>query len=272
MSLRSKIKALSKYIKYDGKITQLTVCQINRWGCLQGKKIVVTGGGSGIGLAMAKKFLAEGAEVVITGRSLEKLRDAQEKTNNPQLHILQWDVLELDKRKEKIQKAIELLGGEINCFVNNAGFVAVRQDNEAFWDDAFDTNAKALFFISKEVASVFEELNEGKVSKILNISSLSAFYNNANPYGISKYCVNRITKGFARECASKNIIVNAIAPGFTSASINKQDFEENAYSSKCPLHRIILPEDIAELATFLLSDAANAIVGQVITVDGGATL
>ena len=84
--------------------------------------------------------------------------------------------------------------------------------------------------------------------------------------------VNRITVGFAKDCASRNILVNAIAPGYTSASINKQNVEDNAYSSKTPLHRIILPEDIAELATFLLSDAANAITGQIITVDGGTTL
>ena len=76
----------------------------------------------------------------------------------------------------------------------------------------------------------------------------------------------------AKEYAPKNILINAIAPGYTDSSINKQNYEENAYSAKSPLHRIIMTEDIAELAAFLLSDAANAIVGQVIAVDGGTTL
>lgn len=272
MKLSEKIEALRKYLKYNGKITNLTLSQINHGGILQGKRIVVTGGGSGIGLAMAKKFLLEGANVVITGRNSEKLKLAEASINNFNLHILQWDVVNTGEIDEKLQKAVELLGGEINCFVNNAAFVAVRKETEDFWDRSFDTNARALYFISKKVADFFEKNNDGRVSKILNISSLSAYVNNSNPYGISKVCVNRITKGMAKECASKNILVNAIAPGYTDASINKQNFEENAYSAKSPLQRIILPEDIAELAAFLLSDAANAIVGQIIAVDGGTTL
>ena len=266
-----KLKSLANYIKYDGKITQLTLSQITGGGSLSDKRIVVTGGGSGIGLAMAKKFLSEGAKVVITGRNIDKLKEAEAVINNPSLHILQWDVVKTEEIQTRLQKAVELLGG-LDAFINNAAFVAVRKDNEEFWDSSFDTNAKALFFVSKAVADYYLRTNEGHVSKILNISSMSSFINNANPYGISKTCVNRITRGFAKEYASKNIIVNAIAPGYTSASINKQDIEENAYSPKSPLQRIIVPEDIAELAAFLLSDAANAIVGQVIAVDGGTTL
>lgn len=271
MGIISKFKALVKYVKYDGKITKLTLSQITGGGTLSNKRIIVTGGASGIGLTMAKKFLSEGAQVVITGRSIEKLEKAKCFINNPNLHILQWDVVKTEEIDSKLQKAVELLGG-LDAFVNNAAFVAVRQDNEEFWDSSFDTNAKALFFISRAVVDYYEKNNDGLVGKILNISSMSSFVNNSNPYGISKTCVNRITRGFAKEYASKNIIVNAIAPGYTSASINKQHVEENAYSPKSPLQRIILPEDIAELAAFLISDAANAIVGQVIAVDGGTTL
>lgn len=270
--MKKSFKSVVKYITHFGKVTELTLSQISYGGVLQGKKIVITGGGSGIGLAMAKKFLSEGACVVITGRNIDKLREAKTAINNPHLHILQWDISKIQDIDEKLQESIRLLGGELNCFVNNAAFVAKRNDTEEFWDDAFDTNAKALYFVSKKVAEYLIRINDGKVSKILNISSLSAFVCNSNPYGISKTCVNRITKGMAKEFAPSNILVNAIAPGYTAASINQQDVEANAYSPKSPLHRIMVPEDIAELATFLLSDAANAIVGQIIVVDGGTTL
>lgn len=241
-------------------------------GYLRGKKIIVTGGGSGIGLAIAKKALSEGAEVVITGRDLAKLQEVKRTINNPQLYILQWDVADMSQLEQKFCEAINLLDGSLDAIVNNAAFIGHRDNSEAFWDNSMNTNAKAVFFISKKATEYFISNNDGKVSKVINISSLSAFSNIVNPYGISKLCVNGITKGFAKEYASKNILFNAIAPGYTSASINKQDIEENAYSPKNPLHRIIVPEDIAELAGFLLSDAANAIVGQVIVVDGGTTL
>lgn len=271
MGIISNFKALLKYVKYDGKITKLTLSQITGGGTLSNKRIIVTGGASGIGLAMTKKFLSEGAKVVITGRNIGKLKAVEESINNPNLHILQWDVAKIDVIESMLQTGVRLLGG-LDAFVNNAAFVAVRKDDEEFWDSSFDTNAKALFFVSRAVVDYYEKNNDGRVSKILNISSMSSFINNSNPYGISKTCVNRITRGFAKEYASKNIIVNAIAPGYTSASINIQNVEENAYSPKSPLQRIIVPEDIAELAAFLISDAANAIVGQVIAVDGGTTL
>ena len=173
MGFISKLKAIAKYVKYDGKITQLTLGQITGRELLLDKKIIITGGSSGIGLAMAKKFLSEGSQVVITGRNKEKLKEAEAIINNPNLHVFQWDVAKTEEINDKLQEAINLLGG-LDAFVNNAAFVAARKETEEFWDSSFDTNAKALYFISKRVAETFENDNAGRVSKILNISSLSA--------------------------------------------------------------------------------------------------
>jgi len=271
MGIKSKLRAISKYIKYNGKITHLTLSQINKGGCLQGKKIVVTGGSSGIGMAMAKKFLSEGADVVITGRNLDKLKEAEAIINNPRIHILQWDVINTEAINDKLQEAINLLGG-LDAFVNNAAFLEHFRTDEEFYDKTLDTNLRAVYFICQKVVAALMSLNGDKGGKILNISSINGQMSSVHPYYISKWGLNGLTKGFAKSYASKNIIVNAIAPGYCSSSINKQNVEENAYSSTNPLQRIIIPEDIAELAAFLLSDAANAIVGQIIAVDGGTTL
>lgn len=271
MKLKEKIKALLKYWKYGGKITQLTLSQVSYGGVLKDKRIVITGGSSGIGLAMARKFISEGADVVITGRNKSKLDVASKELNSPHLKALEWDVTDIESIPQKLNRCVELLGG-IDCFVNNAAFLEHKQTDVAFYDKTLDTNTKAVYFICKEVCRFFTEMNHENGGKIINISSINGQMSSTHPYYISKYGLNGLTKGFAKEYASKNIIVNAIAPGYCASSINYQDVEENAYSSKNPLHRIIMPEDIAELACFLLSDASNAIVGQIIAVDGGTLL
>lgn len=266
-----KAKAFIIYMKYDGKISYLTLSQMDRGGMLRDKKILITGGSSGIGLAMAKNFLKEGASVVITGRNLEKLEKVKFECNNANLKVIHWDVCEINLIEQKISEIIELLGG-LDVVVNNAAFLEHQKTSEEFYDKTMETNLKAVYFICKEAVKRLIQQNGDKGGKILNISSINGMQGSIYPYFISKWGLNGLTKGFAKDYASKNIIVNAIAPGYCSSSINYQDIEKNAYSDKNPIHRMIVPEDIAELATFLVSDAANAIVGQIIVVDGGTTL
>lgn len=140
-----------------------------------------------------------------------------------------------------------------------------------YFNKMIDTNFKSLYYIHRIAIDYF--LKDGiDLHKIINISSITSFKDDSNGYTLSKKGVNEITKGFSKEFASNNIIINAIAPGYTNASINKMNIEENAYDSRNRIHRIITPEDIAELATFLCSDASNAIVGQIIGVDGSVYL
>ena len=267
----NRLRFLRQYIRTGGKITHLEFSQIHYGNILSSEKILITGGSSGIGLAMAKKFVSEGAYVIITGRNEDKLRKAVEAISSPHVAFLVWDVSDLNVLKDKMSEAVSCFGG-LTCVVNNAAYIDHKNTDLEFYDNTMDTNLRAVYFISKESVELFKKLNKESGGKIINISSLNGTMSSTHPYYISKWGLNGLTRGFAKENAGNNIIVNAIAPGYCASSINYQDIEKNAYDGRSLIKRIITPEDIAELATFLLSKAANGIVGQVITCDGGATL
>ena len=264
-----KLKVFRRYMKEGGRIVDLTVSQIEYDQILRGRKVVVTGGSDGIGLAIAKKFVALGAEVVITGRNLDKLEKAREAIGSERLHIFQWDVSEIEKNSKKLEDAIQILGG-LDIIINNAAFLARYRTDEEFYDKTMDTNLKAPYFICQDVIRYFVSHNKNSISKIINITSINAFQSSDHPYYISKSALTTLTKGLARKVADKNIVVNAIAPGVCASSINYRDVSKNAWSDTSLNHRIILPEEIAEIAAFLCSDAANGIIGQTIVCDGGA--
>lgn len=269
--IKNRLASLRKYIRTNGKVVQLTISQVNYSNILYGKKIIITGGSEGIGLSMAKKFVSEGANVLITGRDELKLKKAEQTISSSNLHTLSWDVADVGAIQSKLKQAIDVLGG-LDFFVNNAAFIAHYQTDEDFYDKTMVTNLKAPYFISQQVICYFLEHNKNKTSKIINISSLNAFQNSDHPYYLSKSALTTLTKGLARKYADKDIIINAIAPGICASSINAQDVRENAWSDASLNHRIVVPEEIAEIACFLLSDAANGIIGQTIVCDGGRLL
>lgn len=268
---RQKYRALARYIKYDGKVTNLTISQIQYGNILSGRCALVTGGGSGIGLAVAKKFASCGAKVVITGRNEAKLNDAVAAIGSSNVYALQWDIADMSQLKSKLDKAVSLLGG-LDVLVNNAAFLEHIQKDEAFYDKTMNTNLKAPYYLCQEAVSYFLQHNPASCSKIINITSINAFQGSEHPYYLSKWGLTAYTKGLARKYADKNIIVNAIAPGICASSINYKDVEENAYYDGNRNKRIVVPEEIAEIALFLCSDAANGIIGQTIICDGGKLL
>ncbi len=261
----------TKYIR-NGGVVYVTVAKLAKGEVLKGKRVLITGGTSGIGYAIAKKFLSEGAKVLITGRNEQRLVKAANSLNGD-IYTLVWDVADVSISNERIGKVVALLGG-LDIVINNAGvystdpFFAV---NKTTWDYLMDTNIKGVFFLCQAAAEqMVNNLNGGKM---INITSIRGFQGDCAPYGISKWAANGLTKGLARDLISKNIIVNGIAPGITASEINGIDVKENAYhAGEARNGRVALPEEIAEIAFFLSSDAANNIVGQIIICDGGATL
>lgn len=134
------------------------------------------------------------------------------------------------------------------------------------------TNIKGVYYMCKYCAEMMKNENGINGGKIINISSINSYQASTHPYYISKRAVNSITEGFAKQYAPYNIIVNAIAPGYCDSNINKQDANKNAYYPSTANGRITLPSEIAEIAVFLCSGAANGIIGQTIVCDGGSLL
>jgi 3-oxoacyl-[acyl-carrier protein] reductase len=271
------LKALRQLWKRGG-ITQVQVGKINRGEILENKRILITGGSSGIGLAIARKCLSEGAQVVITGRDTNKLKKAVKDLGGDNVHALNWDVTDVSIVEEKLLEVVALLGGEADVLVNNAGILGGHSQfldlTEERWDQLISVNAKGLVFLTQ--AMVKRWLKVRKAAKVINMSSMRGTLGvQDGPYGMSKWALNGLTHGLGQRLAQHDIIVNGIAPGIIatdSINIKGVDPLENAYLNSSAVKRIGLPEEIAELAVFLISDAANYIVGQTIVCDGGYTL
>ncbi len=270
------VKSIKKIYKYGGYST-VNIANINYGAILKGKKILVTGGGSGIGLSIAKKCLQEGATIVITGRNENKLKHVAEEINNPLLKVLVWDISQITQVEEKLQKVKLLLEGEIDILVNNAGIVngiTFPDVTEGIWDKIYATNSKGLFFLTQSLCKRWLKDEKNKVKKVINISSQGGFVGATYPYRMTKWDIAGLTQGLGIKLASHGIIVNGIAPGIIATNMQPGclNQKENVYCSLNPLERFALPEEIAELAIFLMSDACSFIVGQTIVCDGGFSL
>ncbi|HEY0455563.1 MAG TPA: 3-oxoacyl-[acyl-carrier-protein] reductase [Verrucomicrobiae bacterium] len=238
---------------------------------------VVTGAGRGIGRAIALKLASAGADIACVSRTQEN----SEKVANEvrALGRKAWALAaDVADSKAVIEAAERILteAGRIDILVNNAGVTRdglLMRMSELDWDVVLNTNLKGAFSFTKAFSRSFIKQRSGR---IINISSVIGLIGNAGQcnYAASKAGLIGFTKSIARELASRNITVNAIAPGFietdmTAALDEKMKAE---ISQKIPLNYIGKAEDIAEAALFLASPAARYITGQVLTVDGGMVM
>lgn len=267
------INNLIKYIRKGG-IVYVNISQVNKLESLKGKKILITGGGSGIGLAIARKYLSEGAEIIITGRNEEKLKSVVQIFNSNNLSYVVWDTCDASIARCKLSEVISQLKG-LDIIVNNAGVYSTTtflEMTENEWNRVMDINLKGVFFICQAFVDYVLKDKIKSTRKIINITSIRGFQGDVGPYGISKWGCNGLTKGLAKELIKNNIIVNGIAPGVTATKINGIDVSDNAFISGPKNDRIGLPEEIAEMALFLANDSSNNIIGQIICCDGGELL
>ena len=266
------IKNFLLCLKTGSKPIQVSVSQILYEKMFEGIHVLVTGGTSGIGLEIAKKFLSLGAKVTITGRNIDKLNTIKKEMNNSNLIVVEWDISKANLIDEKVNEIVEKMG-KIDILVNNSGVYAPNNffdTDEKLFDEIMNTNLKGLFFTSKKIAEYF--IKNSIKGKIINIGSVRSIQGGSEPYGISKWGVRGLTQGLARDLAKYGIKVNAVAPGITATGINGINIQNNAYTSSSLDSRVATSEEIAEIVIFLSSNATNHIIGQTIVCDGGETL
>lgn len=246
---------------------------------LKDKVAIVTGGSTGIGLAITEAYLKEGAKVVIASYSENEVNDvalelSKEYGENSVLGI-PCDVKNLDDVKKVVKETVNKFG-KIDILVNNAGITSAKPTlnvTDEEFINMFDVNTFGPFRFIREVIPYMQE-NGGS---IINTSSMVGTY--ASPmqaaYSSSKFAVNGLTKSCARELGRMNIRVNAVAPGAVMTNMVKSAVseEQQAYLNKvCPLGRIASPLELAGVYVYLASDEATFTNGAIINVDGGTVM
>jgi 3-oxoacyl-[acyl-carrier protein] reductase len=239
---------------------------------LAGKKALVTGASRGIGKAISALFLAEGAEVWGLGTKEPENFPERAAKSGGKFHWISADLSLTEKLEEVAENALKDSGG-FDILVNNAG---ITKDNLSFrmsLDDfrrVLDVNLSAAFMLARTAG---RDMIRRRSGSIINMSSVVGVHGNGGQanYAASKAGLIGLTKTLARETASRNVRVNAIAPGFVETDMTSDlpGAVKEKMLEQIPLKRMGKPEDIAETALFLASDASAYITGQVLAVDGG---
>ena len=241
------------------------------------KIAIVTGGASGIGLAIAEKFVQNGILTVAIGRDQTKLQAAKERLGDLYKTIA-FDLNDLDKIPALVEDIVEAYG-QVDILVNNAGINLKKEFTEvsnAEFQQIFQTNVMTVFALSREVVKNMRLHQNGS---IINISSMAALYGlpKVIAYSASKAAIEGMTKAMAVELSPQGIRVNAIAPGFiatemSAKALNNDPERKQKVLSRTPMGYLGETGDIGEAALFLASDAAKYITGASLPVDGGNSI
>ncbi len=246
---------------------------------LNGKRGIVTGGGNGIGKGIARGLSEAGADVLIAGRTVEKLEATAAELNETGLGKVYFhpvDMAQPDSISELFANALEQLG-QIDFLFNNAGTIH-REPTENFpadvWEKTLAINLSGPFYLSQKVAR--HMIERGKGGTIVNTSSLIAVFGGKTvpAYAASKGGLTQVTKTMCNDWARYGIRANAIGPGWVRTELTQPLFDdkEGRYkeiTARIPMDRWAEPEDFAGPAVFLASEASSYINGQVLFVDGG---
>ncbi|MFO7446296.1 MAG: 3-oxoacyl-[acyl-carrier-protein] reductase [Ignavibacteriaceae bacterium] len=251
---------------------------------VKNKRAIVTGGTRGIGRAIVRELAAKSccgvlfSDVAFIYNSCDECaKEIEKEVGELDVKIIGFkaDATSFEDANKTVEDAIQRLGG-VDILINNAG---ITRDNplirmsEKDFDDVIATNLKSVYNYTK---AVMKPMMQQRYGRIVNIASVVGIIGNPGQanYAASKAGVIGFTKAMARELASRNITVNAVAPGFieTDMTAKLNDVQRESLMKNIPMSRLGKPEDIAKVVGFLCSDQADYITGQVIAVDGGMTM
>lgn len=243
---------------------------------LNNKVAVITGGSTGIGLATAKTFLAEGAKVVITGRTQETLDAAVEEINSDNLLAVKSDTSKLNEIDHLVSEVTATFGS-VDILFANAGiawFAPIDQVDEAFFDAHFNTNVKGLFFTIQKFLPIFND----RGSVVLNASAVvHKGFENGSVYSATKGAVRNFARTISSDLAPRGIRVNVVSPGPIETPIyGKMGMTEEqlagmaeGFAQMVPMKRFGNSDEVAKAVLFLASDDSSYVLGEEILVDGG---
>lgn len=251
--------------------TTANIVSINPTNIHKGKRILITGGSRGIGYAIAKKLVAEGATVMITGRNEETLKKVSEELNCLYLCMDLSDTSNISSMYERADKEI----GGFDCLINNAGISLHERCFEEVsmeqFDIQFNTNLKGGYFLTQCFVNTCKTEKRDNC-KILFISSQRGIFVDDIPYGLTKSAINSLVQALAYDLIKYDIRVYGIAPGATLTDLFGEGSKDNIYYEVNRSRRFYLPEEVAEVANFLLMDIANCLSGNILVCDEGRSI